>query len=147
MIWFALYVAAMFCIALPLAWFGKSPSGAAIFVTWGVGQIAYQAGMPEPQTQSVIYGLMFSYLCIQILVYPDRWSGRSIAAAMCFLPLFAVCYGWSEVPASDPWWTIYWLAWVQLAFLIRPLKWIAGVHGWLGARRRSRNDPFLMVRA
>lgn len=145
MFWLALYIAAMFCIALPLAWFGKSPGGAAIFVTWGVGQIAYQAGMPEPQTQAVIYGVMFSYLCIQILVYPDRWSWRCVAAAMFFLPLFAVCYSWSDNPGSDPWWTIYWLAWAQLAFLIRPLRWLAGAQDWLEVRRGTRNDRFLMV--
>lgn len=146
MIWLALYIAAMFCIALPLAWFGKSPGGAAIFVTWGVGQIAYQAGMPEPQTQAVIYGLMFSYLCIQILVYPDRWSWRCVAAAMFFLPLFAVCIGWSASPTDNPWWTIYFLAWLQLAFLIRPLRWFAVARGWLEARRDEQDNSFLMVR-
>lgn len=145
MIWLALYIAAMFCIALPVAWFGKNPAAAAIFVTWGVGQIAYQAGMPEPQTQAVIYGVMFSYLCFQILFHPERWTWRCIAAVMLFLPLFAVCYSWSKIPTADPWWTIYWLAWAQVFLITRPIQWFASARGWIERRKQTAGDHFHMA--
>lgn len=145
MVWLALYIAAMFCIALPVAWFSKNPAAAAIFVVWSVGQIAYQAGLPEPQTQTALYGLTFSYLCFQIVLDPERWSWRCIAAGMLFLPLTIVCWRWSSAPTVDPWWTIYGLAWAQVALLLRPKLWFSSARGWLARRRAVWDDHFSMA--
>jgi hypothetical protein len=144
-IWLALYIAAMFCIALPVAWFARNEVAAAIFATWSIGHAAYVIGMPEPQTQTALYFLMFCLMCARILCHLERWSWRCIASAMFFLPLFTICYEWSGDRSMDPWWPIYVLAWLQLSFIVRPFAWFRSARRWLARAREVRSNHLSMV--
>jgi hypothetical protein len=145
MFWLWLYIAAMFLVALPVAWFSRNEAAAAIFATWSIGHAAYELGMPEPQTQTVLYGVMFCFMCARILSHLERWTWRCIASAMFFLPLFTVCYEWSGDRTMDPWWPIYVLAWLQLGFIVRPVVWFRSARGWIVRAREDWSDHFSMA--
>lgn len=91
MLWLALYIAAMFCIALPVALFTRNEVAGIVFAVWGVGQVTYQIGFPEPQTQVVIYAAALGYILY------ERHRGRmkvpdgSLVAVALFAPLLLIC--------------------------------------------------------
>lgn len=149
MLWLWLYIAAMFCIALPVAWISRNEVAAAVFAVWGVGQVAYQIGFPEPATQVVLYGAAFMVLMVRRargqLVAPD---GSLVAVAL-FVPLLLVCVLWGlgATPLHDAWWGIWFLAMAQAAFLIRPVAWTISLRRRLSRKSTVDHGGSFMVRA
>lgn len=149
MLWLALYIAAMFCIALPVALFGKNEVAGIVFAVWGVGQVAYELGFPEPLTQIVLYGGAFCY------IIRERWYHRLIApdgsyvAAALFVPLLLVCFLWAQggISQDEAWWPIWCLAMVQVAFLIRPIAWCLRARRWISRKTAAPDRGNLMVAA
>lgn len=147
MIWLLLYIAAMFLIALPVAWFGRSRIASAVFLVWGVGQILYQIGLPEPETQAAIYAAACIYTGVSIWRRPQCWRFPEIIAAIFFIPLFrvTVSYTTGEVTGDSWWWAVYILAALQVTFLTRPLFWKRELMDWLYARMRARGDGLFRI--
>lgn len=147
MLWFALYIAAMFCIALPVALFGKNEVAGAVFAVWGVGQVTYQMGFPEPLTQIVLYGAALGYIA------RERWCHRmnvpdaSYVSAALFAPLLLVCFLWAQggITRDEAWWPIWCLAMVQAAFLVRPIAWCAGIRRRIARKSTAKKGGNLMV--
>lgn len=119
MLWLALYIAAMFCVALPVALFTRNEVAGIVFAVWGVGQVTYQIGFPEPQTQVVIYATAF--------LVAGRVARTSVCffAAVLFFPLalasFSHAVGWIEPAAA--WWSIYWIAMTQVVAIPFCVDW------------------------
>lgn len=147
MLWLALYIAAMFGIALPVALLGRSQVSAAVFVVWGVGQVAYQLGAPEPGTQVLIYGVAFAYVWAGMVIRPHDWSGRCVLAGGMFAPLMLTSMGWALGNFSEmtAWWTIYALAVAQVALLTRPIRWARAAFRWATSIARVWFDHISMV--
>ena len=138
MIWLALYIAAMFCIALPVALFGRNEVAGVVFAVWSVGQVTYQIGFPEPQTQVLIYAAGF--------VVAARFARTSVCffAAMMFFPLalasLSHAAGWIEPAAA--WWSIYWIAMTQVVSLPFCVDW-RGIWAARRAKANHRSDTML----
>lgn len=116
-----LYYAAMFLIALPVAWFGKNEVAGIVFGTWAVGQTTFLLGFPEPETQIVIY------LVALALALKVARSSVCFFAAILFFPLALACVselaGW--MTPLQAWWSIYWVAMTQALALPACLDWPA----------------------
>jgi hypothetical protein len=147
-IWLALYIAAMFCIALPVAWFSRNEVAAVVFAVWGVGQVAYQLGFPEPQAQILLYGAAFVFLMVRHVRHQLKAPDGSIVAIALFVPLFLVCVLWwaGGTPEYDAWWGIWFLAMIQAAFLVRPIAWAAGARRWFTRKSTAHRGGNFMVR-
>lgn len=117
--WLALYIAAMFCIALPVALFSRNEVAGIVFAVWGVGQVTYQLGFPEPGTQVFIYAAGLIVAC------RVARSAVCLFAAILFFPLglasFSHAVGWIEPAAA--WWSIYWVAMTQAVSLPFCIDW------------------------
>lgn len=149
MFWLWLYIAAMFCIALPVAWFTRNEVAAIVFVVWGLGQVAYQLGAPEPGTQVLIYGAAFAYVWARMVIHPQGWNARSVIGGALFAPLMLVAMGWGLGNFTDffAWWTIYGFAMLQVALLTRPIVWARTFFRTASAARRRWFEHFSMVTA
>lgn len=128
-----IYYAAMFLVALPVAWIAKSKVAALVFAVWAVGQALWLIGFPEPQTQLVIYAAAFG-TCWR---WRDGLSLAGLFSAILFLPLTLVCL--AEIGGTmspyEAWWTIYWIAMTQVAALPFVRDWRA-----LWRERRVERD-------
>jgi hypothetical protein len=149
MVWLWLYIAAMFCIALPVAWFSRNEVAAVVFGVWGVGQIAYQLGFPEPQAQIILYGAALTYLMTERARHRLKVPDGSLVAVALFVPLLLVCLLWWQgaTPEHDAWWGIWFLAMTQAAFLLRPIAWALGARRWLAGNSTADRGGNFMVRA
>jgi hypothetical protein len=145
--WLALYIAAMFCVALPVALFAKNEVAGVVFAVWAVGQVAYQIGLPEPKTQIALYGMAFAFILYERRRQRMRVPDGSLVAVALFVPLLLVCCLWAKgtVSESEAWWGIWWVAMLQAAFLLRPVAWAFTVRRWLQSRAASAPDSLLMV--
>lgn len=114
-----LYYAAMFLIALPVAWVTRSVPALLIFLVWALGQAAYEAGLPEELTQFVLYSsALFAGWCC-------KRTETETFAVLLFVPLAMTCalqiIGW--INDLQAWWTIYWLALAQVGSLALLIDW------------------------
>lgn len=104
-----IYYAALAMLAMPVAWFARSRIALLVIAVWAVGQTTYLIGMPEPQTQAVIYA------AASVLGMRCARSTASTFAAVLFIPLFLVSLsetcGWMN--PSEAWWSIFWVALTQ----------------------------------
>jgi hypothetical protein len=148
-IWFWLYIAAMFLVALPVAWFTRNEVAGIVFAVWGVGQVTYQIGFPEPQTQILLYAGAFVFLLIRRLRHQLNVPDGSLVAMALFVPLLLVCVLWAAgaTPLHDAWWGIWFLAMTQVTFLVRPLTWFRGARRWLTSKSTVDRGGNFMVRA
>lgn len=149
MFWLWLYIAAMFCIALPVAWFARNEVAGIVFLVWGLGQVAYQLGAPEPGTQIILYGAAFGFLLVRRLQHRLTVPNGSLFAVALFVPLFLICILWGTgtTPEYDAWWGIWFLAMIQAACLVRPIAWCAGAYRWLACKSTVDHGSNMMVRA
>lgn len=110
-----LYYAAMFLVALPVAGLARSWVALLVFGVWALGQALYLIGLPEPQTQTVIYGAAAGLCALGW----RRGIRIGLFAAVLFAPLcgtsFAESAGWLD--SSQAWWSIYWIALTQAVSL------------------------------
>lgn len=113
------YYAMMFLIALPLAWRFRSIVAVIVFATWAVGQVAYQIGLPEPPTQTVLYAVAFGFGMAR------SRTAAGLFAAVLFFPLaVASACQWAHVINDvQAWWTIYWIALTQALSLPFVVDW------------------------
>ena len=107
------YYAAMFFVALPVAWIAKSKASALVFIVWAIGQALWLIGLPEPQTQLVIY---------TVALIAGWWlatSGPGMFASILFFPLAltTLCEWTGGLSPQEAWWTIYWIALTQVMSL------------------------------
>jgi hypothetical protein len=140
-IWLALYIAAMFLVALPVAWFARNEVAGIVFAVWAIGQTTYLLGFPEPETQIFIYAAAF------FLATRMARTAVCLFAAILFLPLglasFCDAVGWIEPAAA--WWSIYWIAVTQVVALPFCVDWRA-VAARLWATFTRGNSTMLRVR-
>lgn len=149
MFWLLAYVAAMFGIALPVAWFGRNEVAGAVFAVWCVGQIAYALGFPEPLAQVLLYGGAFTYLMVRRHQHKLNVPDGSLVAVAMFVPLLLVCWLWLQgnINRDQAWWPIWVMAMFQTACLIRPISWAGSARRWLSHKTTADPGGSLMVRA
>lgn len=103
-----LYYATMFLVALPAA-VARGIVASIVFGAWAIGQSLWLLGLPEPQTQLVIY---LAALMLGLRYCPH---GVCTFAAVLFFPLALVSLsdwlGW--MTPAEAWWSIYWIALTQ----------------------------------
>jgi hypothetical protein len=124
--WEYAYYAMMFFVALPIAWFRRDAVAGIVFATWGIGQVAYQVGLPEPQTQAVLYGTAFALAMFYAV------SAANIFTAVLFFPLAVTCVCQLIGLATDlqAWWAIFWLAMMQALSLPFVVDWARVYDEW-----------------
>lgn len=113
-----IYWALVALLALPSSLFSRV--AAVVVLVRLLSQIAWQAGLPEPETQIVIYGIAF----FVSLAVADKFA--SFLSAAIFFPLavsatYEVSGGLSDVQA---YWAIYWLAVAQTLALPFGVEWM-----------------------
>lgn len=130
-----IYWAAVILVAWPASLFSRCAG--VLAATWAVGQLAYIVGMPEPQTQVVLYLLA----CGATFNSARTLSCKVIAAL--YVPLATL----SAVTAMDPlaiWWGIFWLAMLQVVLVPFTVDWReAGEVRRAFRDRRSTHDTLL----
>ena len=119
-----LYYAAIVFVAWPSSPINRV--AAVVVGVWGLGQILYWLGWPEPQTQTVIYSV-----ALLLAVLSSRTTA-CMMSAMLFLPL-AVVSGLNGINALDPlhaWWLIFVMAMLQTFLLPFGNDWATARDAW-----------------
>jgi hypothetical protein len=145
--WLGIYVAAMFCIALPAAWYARNEVAAVVFAVWGLGQVAYVVGVSEPLAQIMLYGGAFGFILYRRHQGYAKVPDGSLVAVAMFVPLLLVCFLWSRggISRDDAWWPIWWLAMIQVAFFLRPIAWFVGARRWASRKITADKGGNFMV--
>ncbi len=136
-----LYYALMFAVALPVAWFFRNRVAALVFAVWTFGQCAYLIGMPEPQTQLVLYVVAL------VLGMRISTSAACTVAAFLFAPLAFACLAelrhW--MTPAEAWWSIYWIAITQALALPFCPDWHSIIERRRAARREREGGGMYLV--
>lgn len=117
-----IYYAVLALVAMPVAWFANSRIALLVVAVWAVGQATYAIGMPEPQTQAVIYAIACG-VGMRLARTTASTFAAVLFAPLCLVSLSEYC-GWSN--PLEAWWSIYWIALTQAMSLpFNPQLWSA----------------------
>lgn len=135
-----IYWAAVCLVAWPASMFSRCAG--ILAAAWGIGQLAYVVGSPEPITQVIIYCLA------GVLTAKYRRGFACMTVAAFYLPLAIM----SGITSADPllvWWGIFWTAMVQVAIVPFTIDWaeVREVRRALKDRRELDKTLFRFFRA
>lgn len=94
-------------------------------------QVTYDAGFPEPETQTVIFGA-----AAILSMHNARLTTCFLSAAL-FVPM-AIASAWQVAEPVTAFWWVYWLGVAQAVILLISGEWRKAIRHWLDA---SRAEP------
>lgn len=136
------YYAAICLIAFPSIPFNRMAS--IVIGAWLVGQFGYVAGIPVDWCDTVGYslGAILGLLCASRMRMASAW-----ASAAAFVPMTGIAVG-CATGAIHPyyaWWSSYWFAMTQIAFLPFCNDWRTVGEGVEALRDKELLDKLLRV--